>query len=541
MIENSNRNKENEKESNQNECPNVLFICKKCKSTPLLLPSNIDEKIVKYCLEERKLEVITPINLLDMTNLKCIKKKLMPKDKLTTDAHAINSRKFICSLHGKEFISYCSDCNKDICFSCSQDHFNHEIFYFSKLYPSAKDIREGNKIVSEMKRELEKFKQSTKETIKNCESLIHIKEIILNSLKSIDFDKLNFYSIMNYKNILKIKFKLFEKQYEVINSMHEMNSTIFLKIKNCFEFEKKECFKGNLELNNVLSEFDINHIKIDNKEPNSYKEIKCFPEQSSQSGANNFCCEKMDKIYNKSNEKALDSKQNKSKKDKFINDIFSCKNCNINKKEDNIELKSDNMNVKILLGKNFVYNNYHQSSYISDFDKSMIVDNQQLLFIINIISSRVKRNVKKLYLCYRATRDGDKAISFHEKCYRLKNIIILISTNNGKKFGGFSSESWDSNNQELWKKDEDAFIFSLNNYNFYSVINPERALFCHKDYGPVFGDGEILIPNNFFSTPSTCLEKNVFFKSNDNSYPLSGKKEFYVTQIEAYKIDYAYL
>mgnify|MGYP002625186107 CR=1 FL=1 len=458
----------------------------------------------------------------------------MPKDKLTTDAYVINPGKFICSLHGKEFINYCSDCNKDICFICSQEHFNHEIFYFSKFYPSPKDIREGNKILSEMKRELEKFKRSTKETIKNCESLINIKEIILNSLKSIDYNKLNFYSIMNYKNILKIKFKLFEKQYEVINSMHETNSKIFLKIKKCFENEKEKDLKGKLEVNNVLSEYNINQNKIDNKETNSNQEIKCFQKKSSESGMNKFCCENINKSDNKSNEKAFVSKKDKSKKANICNKIC------INNKKNNIDLKSYNRVIKIKLDINNSYENKNQLSYISDYEKSMIVDNQQLVLIINNISSKVKRSVNKLYLCYRATSDGDKAISFHEKCDRLKNIIIFISTNNDKKFGGFSSESWESNIQKLWKKDEDAFIFSLNNFKFYDVINPERALFCNKENGPVFGNGEILISNNFFTTPSTCLEKNVYYKSNDISFPLSGKKEFYVTQLEAYKIDYLY-
>jgi len=538
MIENSNRNKdkENEKESIKNASSNVLFFCQKCKSIPLLIPSNIDEKIPKYCYEEKKFEVITPINLLDMTNIKYIKKKLISKDKLINDENYINSGKFICSLHGKEFINYCSQCNKDICFNCSENHFKHEIFYYSKCLPSAKDVREGNKILSEMKRELEKFKQNTKDAIKICESLIYIKELILNSLKSIDLDNLNFYSIMNYRNILKLKFKLLEKQYETINPMYEINSKILLKIKNDIELEQKEAFQGKLEINNVLSEYGKNQININNKVPNSSQSIRFFPEKFYESGKNKI--EKMDKTVNKSNKKAFGSKPSKSKK-KSVDEIYLYNNRDINKKkEDNVELKSDKNNMIVKIDLNGLNENINQFSFISDFEKSMIIDNQDITFIINTISSKVKKNVKKLYLCYRATSDGDKANSFHEKCDRLKNIVILISTSNGKKFGGFSSESWDSNNHELWKKDNDAFIFSIDNHKYYDVIKPERALFCHKDYGPIFGNGEILIPDNYFLTPSTCLEKNICYESNENSFPLSGIKEFYVTQIEAYKIDY---
>jgi hypothetical protein len=395
-----------------------------------------------------------------------------------------------------------------------------------------------------MKRDLEKFKQSTKEIIRTCESLIYIKEIMLNSLKSMDLDKLNYYSIMNYKNILKIKFNLFEKQYEIINSMHEMNSKILSKIRNSIDLEKKETFKGKLEINNVLSEYDLNKINIgnkDNKDLSSIQAIKCIQERSCESGLNNYYSKPIDKIENKSKEKDFDSKHIKSKKKKNIDKISFHEDIDINKKrEDNMELELDNNNmiVKIEIDDDSLNEKKSQIQYISDYEKSMIIDNQQLKFIIDTISSKVKKTVKKLYLCYRATSDGDKAISFHEKCDRLKNIIILISASNGKKFGGFSSESWDSNSQEHWKRDPDAYIFSIDNYKFYGVIKPERALLCHKDCGPIFGNGEIFIHDNFFLTSSTCLEKNICYESNDNSFPLSGVKEFYVSQLEAYKIDY---
>jgi len=530
MFKNSNRNKEkeNETESNKNACTNLLFLCKKCKNIPLLIPSNKNEIMLKYCKEEKKFELITPINLLDMTNIKYIKKKLMSKDKHSNDDNSINSGNFICSLHGHEFINYCNDCNKDICFYCSKSHSNHDLIYYSKFLPSTRDIREGNKILSEMKRDLEKFKQNTKDIIKACESLINIKEIMLNSLKSMDLYRLNFYSIMNFKNILKIKYNLFEKLYEIINPMYEMNSKILQTIKNDDEFEKKESYKEKLEVNNVLSEYDINQINIDIKDPSSYHE-------------NNFNCKKIDKIDSKSKDKDFESILIKTNKKKNIDKKSLYEDKYINKKkENNMELNpaKNNLIVKIELDNNFLSENKTQISYISDYEKSMIIDDKELEFIINAISLKVKKTVKKLYLCYRATSDGDKAISFHEKCDRLKNIIILISTSNGKKFGGFSSESWDSNSQEFWKKDKDAFIFSLSNYKIYGIIKPERALFCHKDYGPIFGNGEILIPDNFFLTPSTCLEKNFCYEMDGNSFPLSGIKEFYVTQLEAYKIDY---
>ena len=174
---------------------------------------------------------------------------------------------------------------------------------------------------------------------------------------------------------------------------------------------------------------------------------------------------------------------------------------------------------------------------MSEYDKSSIIENLEFNYIINTISSKINKKIKKLYLCYRATEDGDKAEDFHKKCDYIKNIIVLIRTKSNKKFGGFSSESWE-NNDKTWKYDEHAFIFSLDNYKSYDIIKPERALLCNKKFGPIFGYGEILISDNFFSNVSNCLEKNTYYESNENFYPLSGENEFLISQLEAYKVDF---
>ena len=167
------------------------------------------------------------------------------------------------------------------------------------------------------------------------------------------------------------------------------------------------------------------------------------------------------------------------------------------------------------------------------------MDNKEMNFIINLISSKFQKNIKKLYLCYRATKDGDKAVNFHQKCDYIKNIFILIKTKGNKKFGGFSSESWDNNlNDQTWKKDDKAFIFSLDDYNSYNIIKPNRAIICHSKFGPIFGNGEIFIYDDFFKFPSTSIEKNTYYESKGTSYPLNGGKEFLISEMEAYKVDF---
>ena len=530
-TKNINRNKESE----EKELKNVIFHCEQCKRIPLIIPSNKNNKIIIYCKNQKMTEVISPTNLSNMINLKNNKKKDITKETLKINNSNLNTDEFLCSLHGRKFINYCKDCSKDICYSCSNGHFNHKLIYFSQILPSNLDIREGNKILAEMKKDLEKFKQSTKEIIKCVDSLIYIKEIIINSLKAIDFQKINYYSIMNCKNILKLKIKLSEKLYSIINPLTGINSNLLKEIKSNFEDDINELsLKEQLENNNLeeIPLFDKN-----NNKRNKSNYLKINLENSFKNYLNildkNFEFENDMKNIGKNNEDQYenifiyDSNHKISDSKKIQNIKYVPEN---NKMIKEIEINNDDSD--------FSQENNKIPS-ISEFEKSKIMDNKEMNFIINLISSKLKKNIKKLYLCYRATKDGDKAENFHQKCDYIKNIFILIKTKENKKFGGFSSESWDNNmNSQIWKKDDKAFIFSLNDYNSYNIVKPKRAIICNGKFGPIFGNGEIFVYDNFFIYPSTSTEKNTYYESKGNSYPLNGEKEFIILEMEAYKVDF---
>jgi hypothetical protein len=552
------KNLKHNKNLNYQKSSNIIFRCEECKGIPLIIPSNINDKMIKYCRNQKIAEIITPINLLNMVNVKNINKKDISKDTLEINDSNINLD-FMCSIHGKEYINYCDDCSQDICFLCSKDHFNHKLIYFSRYIPSNRDIREGNKILSEMKKDLEKFKQYSKEIIKNFGCLIYLKEIILNTLSSLDLKKLNFYSIMNYQNILKLKIKLNEKQYYPINPLTEINSNLLKSIKQNFENEIKN-FSYNEKNNNQSNKQNylnkINNSKKDSIEKEYQNLLKILDKTFTFDNIKDNIIVNLDnnayidKISNKNNKLYKDIQTYDNNPNSFLNLEIKNDFCNSFYKplkkvkkiqtNDKFDKQYDNNIVKEveINNNNEFIQPINKTPFISEFEKSTIMDSKEQIFIINLISSKIKKKIKKLYLCYKATQDGDKAENFHKKCDYIKNIIILIKTKQNKKFGGFSSESWDNNNGQTWKKDKNAFIFSLNDYNSYNIINYERALFCHEKYGPIFGNGEIYIPDNFFTFPSTCLEKNIYYESNENSYPLNGEKEFYITQLEAYNVNF---
>ena len=68
-------------------------------------------------------------------------------------------------------------------------------------------------------------------------------------------------------------------------------------------------------------------------------------------------------------------------------------------------------------------------------------------------------------LLFKTSIDGDSSTTFHNKCNKKGPTITFIKTTAGKRFGGFTMVSWESIGN--YKKDNDAFIFSLDTYQKY--------------------------------------------------------------------------
>jgi len=130
-----------------------------------------------------------------MINIKIINEKDILKGTLEINDSNLNIEEFMCSLHGKEYINYYSDCSQDICYLGSKEHFNHKLIHFSQYIRFNIYIREGDKILSEMKKDLDKFKQYSKEIIKISGCLIYLKEIIFNILRSQKITFLFYYEL----------------------------------------------------------------------------------------------------------------------------------------------------------------------------------------------------------------------------------------------------------------------------------------------------------------------------------------------------------
>ena len=153
------------------------------------------------------------------------------------------------------------------------------------------------------------------------------------------------------------------------------------------------------------------------------------------------------------------------------------------------------------------------------------------------ISSRIQRTLNKKNIKYkiifRSNIDGDCASTFHEKCDKIRNTLILIKASGNKRFGGFTTETWDGN--DINKKDEKSFIFSIDKMKIYDIIPGQNAINCNPDLGPVFL-GQIKLLDKFFTQGGTTSTKGKNYKTLEDFEITDGAEKFGVKEVEVYQI-----
>ena len=165
---------------------------------------------------------------------------------------------------------------------------------------------------------------------------------------------------------------------------------------------------------------------------------------------------------------------------------------------------------------------YH-SNIINEFEEETL--------IADAISNYSK---KKYRLLYRASRDGDSAVKFHSMCDKYANLIILIKTKKGARFGGFTSAKFRSTSH--LKFDNNAFLFSLDNHKVFKIIPGQYAIYCYENSGPCFAKGSLYIPNGFFKKcGKTSLAGGPYQFKKD--YELNnGNEKFIVEELEVFQV-----
>ena len=147
--------------------------------------------------------------------------------------------------------------------------------------------------------------------------------------------------------------------------------------------------------------------------------------------------------------------------------------------------------------------------------------------------------IKSSKLIYRATRDGDTKDNFFDKCDQIKNIILVIKSNNNSIFGGYTQKGFKliKSGYEIFKDDE-AFVFSLDKNKIYPIIKGKDAIRCCCCCCPQFAENTIYLYKNFLTNNENLVNtKNDNYQGFTYDYELNnGVQKFNAKELEIYQL-----
>ena len=173
------------------------------------------------------------------------------------------------------------------------------------------------------------------------------------------------------------------------------------------------------------------------------------------------------------------------------------------------------------------------SNRIVGIEKNIIKNPNELEEISTRIQKILNKKNVKYKLLYKASADGDTSTKFHEKCDNVTNTLILIKASGDKRFGGFTTRSWEGDNVN--KVDNDCFIFSIDKMKIYEIIKGKNAIKCDPDLGPVFIN-QIKLLDKCFTQGGTTNKKGKTFRTLEDFEITGGAEKFGVREVEVYQV-----
>ena len=165
------------------------------------------------------------------------------------------------------------------------------------------------------------------------------------------------------------------------------------------------------------------------------------------------------------------------------------------------------------------------------------IEETKLLYDRIINKGFFKNKNIKFQLIYRASRDGDSSSIYKQKIQDIKNLLCIIQTKKGCKFGGFTEVSPDYSKQYF--NDKNAFIFSLNKMKIYDYLEDNCSVQFTEGYGPIFAWGFSVLSKNFFEGENNYVsnKSDSRFYYQDNDYEINdGESKFSINELEIFQI-----
>ena len=130
--------------------------------------------------------------------------------------------------------------------------------------------------------------------------------------------------------------------------------------------------------------------------------------------------------------------------------------------------------------------------------------------------------LKSLRLIFRASQHNFSAAEFHRHCDEVPHTLVLVRSEAGKTFGGYTPLKWRSNDKTFgeWGEDESgqSFLFSVDKRERYPVTDRKYSVRHHKDFGPIFGGNDLRLGDNCGARDDRAECWFPFSYSDNNTY-----------------------
>ena len=404
---------------------------------------------------------------------------------------------------------------------------------------------------------------------KNVANISKDYEFRINKLeKENKFLIVNLFNLMNCMNPMNMNYPMNQgenirnlnnlnlNQTNNLNRVYKSNNMNNMNMNKNNALIKKTHLNSNIN-KNIIPNINTKNLNLNLNEHN--KENIINYEEQEQEMSNEYNSFEDNNIFHsrKDRIRLISKKRGRGRKTSYSSNKNNSITINKNNSNENLDSSNNNSNNNINTNnKNSFETNYYVLKDIKakKINKvkglfEIIHGPDELFMIINKILYKYYKYKKnnniinyenKLTFCllnlFDSSIHGDSAAVFHNLCDYKYNTISLIETSTGHRFGGYTSECFESPNDYFDKKDDLSFVFSLDKMRTYDVIKGKYAISCDKNYGPYFRDDHICIVDEFFSKESGTCIKGKGFNTLKNYELNSGKKYFTVKRLQVFQI-----
>ena len=363
------------------------------------------------------------------------------------------------------------------------------------------------------------------------------------------------YTINELQNI-SIVFTMYKTAKEIIAFLKDLKYEIEEKNENLtirfnifmpngknklIEMDLKKCLPDtNSIINYCLEKIKSMELNMKNLEEN-YKSEKAKNESEIKDLKEKL---KMEKEKHELEIKDLKENISKNKREiQKLNDNILINQSEINNlKENNKDYKNENNQLWEEINKlkqyHIISNQKLNGKY--DFDSKIIESKDNINFILDYIKQNDKTfNFNNIKLLFRGSRDGERIKTCHELCDNKQNVLIIMKSDYGNIFGGYSKVGFKVNNSPDYKIDNNCFLFSLNLKKIYPVINDKQVI-CHigVNFGLCFYNS-LSFYDYFMSKKSYNIKTNIkkYFNGLENIYEMNGgQNDFKFQELEVFQL-----